>query len=197
MADPFLPKAPADIVRLIQQFPLAWVVSRDFQAAPLPLLAETDDQGSLVSLLGHMGRTNPLYASLSADPSALILFSGPAAYVTPRHMTDRNWGPTWNYAVVRVEAEISFVPDETDAAVAKLVAHMEAGHPEGWSVDELGDRFAGLARRIIAFRAAVSNISPKFKLGQDEKPRVFAEIVQGLHGEPIAAWMRAQQGAKD
>ncbi|WP_162806659.1 FMN-binding negative transcriptional regulator [Sphingosinicella terrae] len=195
MTDPFAPRTTSDILRLIREHPLAWVVAADFQAAPLPLLAETDAEGGIAALFGHMSRANPLHESLRRDPRALILFSGPDAYISPRFVSDPSWGPTWNYAVVSVETEVELVPEETGDAVARLARHLEGEQPDAWTVEALGPRYQDLIARIIAFRAHVRRVSPRFKLGQDETLRVFGEIVQKLGDAPVAGWMRGQRGS--
>ena len=76
----FEPRSDADLVRLIEEYPLAWVVSRGdagFGATPLPLLGETNAAGRIVSLFGHFALSNPQVAQLRAAPAATILFSGP------------------------------------------------------------------------------------------------------------------------
>ena len=55
----------------------------------------------------------------------------------------------------------------------------------------MGARYAELAVRVVAFRATVRETHARFKLGQDEKPRAFAEIVEGLGDAPLAHWMAA------
>ncbi len=55
----YLPRSHRDVVALVGTHPLAWVVSRDFQATLLPQLAETDNEGSLPALLGHIPVRNP------------------------------------------------------------------------------------------------------------------------------------------
>src|SRR3546814_1392265 len=50
----------------------------------------------------------PIAATLAADPRALFRFSGPHGYVSPESLTDRDWAPTWNFAVVRIEADVAF-----------------------------------------------------------------------------------------
>ncbi len=100
-----------DVVDLIAEYPLAWVCARRGRAAEaslLPLLVETDALGRPISLVGHMARRNPLVAALQADPHAMILFTGPQAYVSPELVSERRWAPTWNYAQLRIEAELRF-----------------------------------------------------------------------------------------
>lgn len=185
------PRSPQDIAALIAAHPLAWVVSSNFDATVLPLLAEFDALGELRSLVGHYARHNAQVAAFERDPSALILFGGPHGYVSPRLVSQPQWGPTWNYAVVRVRADIVFEPDGIDAALRRLVDHVE---PEGgWQVEQMGDRYQPMTRRVIAFRAAVRAVEATFKLGQDERPGTFAEIAAGHPNAALAAAMRAQR----
>lgn len=189
MSHPFDPRDPADSARLIADYPLGWLVSRQFNASPLPLLAETDDNGNVAALFGHCALGNPLVADFRAEPQGLILFNGPAAYVSPSLVSKPDWAPTWNYAVLRYRVEVEFVGDETHDAIERLVAAMEG---RNWSTARLGPRYAPMLTRIIAFRAHVRSIDPVFKLGQDESAQGFAEIVAGHPDRTLAAWMEGQ-----
>lgn len=193
-ANPFVPRDASDIAALIAQYPLAWVVSPG-TATPLPLLAETGADGEIVALFGHFARRNPQVALIERAPAAMILFQGPQAYVPARLVSKPDWGPTWNYAVLRFDVEIEFVPDETAASVERLAAVLEQGRPEPWTPDRMGERYAELTRHIIAFRAHVRGLDARFKLGQDESPQIFDEIVAGLDDRALADWMtRATRG---
>lgn len=188
------PRSEADLLRLIAEHPLAWVVSQGaagFAATPLPLLAETDDSGRLVSLLGHFALSNPQVEALRASPRAAILFSGPQGYISPELVSQPRWAPTWNYAVAHFEVDVQFVPEQNDLALERLVTKMEAGRKQPWSVAQMGDRYAQLAKRIIAFRAHVRSARGRFKLGQDERPETLAELLQKLDHPALVDWMRA------
>jgi transcriptional regulator len=190
----FLPGSARDVVALIAAHPLAWVVSRDFDATPLPLLAECDDEGRLVSLFGHCSRRNPQVAVLERDPAVLILFSGPQGYVSPTLVSNSQWGATWNYAAVRIVADLQFVPAETDASVRRLAEHLEADG--AWSVDAMGERYDLLIEHIVAFRATVRSCEATFKLGQDETDGTFAEIVRNHPNADLVRAMLAQAGSR-
>ena len=189
---PFQPRQDADIAALIDAYPLAWVLSGStgkMAATPLPLLAETDADGSTISLFGHFALSNPHVAQLQANARATILFMGPNGYIAPRLVSNPSWGPTWNYAVLRFETELRFVPEETDESVRRLAAFLERDRPDPWTPDDMGPRRAELAKRIVAFRARVIETHARFKLGQDENPQTFDEIVAGLDDAALAAWM--------
>ena len=191
MTSPFDAVANADVAALVEAYPLAWVVTQAdrFQATPLPMLLECDAAGVPRSLLGHFGRSNPQLADLATDPAALFLFTGPHGYISPALAGRSDWGPTWNYAIVRIEAEIALDARLNHAAVARLIEAMERGRPEPWSAAQLGARYETLIARIIAFRAPITRIDARFKLGQDEADAVFANIVDGLGTDPLGEWM--------
>ncbi|MSQ98457.1 MAG: hypothetical protein EXR85_04060 [Xanthomonadales bacterium] len=118
------------------------------------------------------------------------MFQGPNGYVSPRLVPDKTWAPTWNYILVRVTATVTFRPDQNDTALRRLVAKMEAGRADAWSVDEMGERYARIAGHITAFDADVTSIKATFKLGQDEKPAMFEGMLAGLEQPELLRWMR-------
>lgn len=185
--------ADADVRALIEAYPLAWVcggTSAAMESSLLPLIGVFDDAGRLVELIGHLMRSNPLHAALRDDPRATILFAGPQAYVSPEHARRRDWAPTWNYAQVKVGADIVFGSDLTEYALKVLIDAMEAGRPAPWGVEELGPRYDAMLDRIIGFRARVTRVSGKFKLGQDEDDATLGAILDALPDGDMAAWMR-------
>jgi transcriptional regulator len=193
MAEIFAPNSPADVVQLIAEFPLAWVVGTDFQATPLPLMAETDAAGAVVALVGHFARRNPQVAALQSDPRALILFQGPQGYISPRCVSKPAWGPTWNYAVARFDVRVNFVPEEIDEALRAMAAHLEGHRSDSWVPTEMGARYADMRRYIIGFRAHVQAAHATFKLGQDEDAATFAEITAALGETSLGRWMSTQR----
>jgi transcriptional regulator len=176
--------------RLVAEYPLAWLVSRRFNSSPLPLLAEVDDQGAIVALFGHCARSNPLCADFAEDAGGLVLFNGPAGYISPKLVSEPDWAPTWNYAVLRFTVEVEFVPDETRSSVERLLSHLEGDAPERWTTAELGARYERLLERIVAFRAQVRSCTPTFKLGQDERDDLFEEITAHHPNKALVEWMR-------
>ncbi|QDX27518.1 FMN-binding negative transcriptional regulator [Sphingomonas suaedae] len=183
----------ADVRALIEAYPLAWVCggsATPADASLLPLIGVFDDAGRLVELIGHLMRANPLYAALEDDPRATILFTGPQAYISPEHARRRDWAPTWNYAQVTVGAQVEFGSALTELSLKVLIDAMEAGRPDPWSVEELGPRYRAMLDRIIGFRARVTSLSGKFKLGQDEDSQTLDAILDALPDGDMTAWMR-------
>jgi transcriptional regulator len=189
MTNLYDPRDAADIAQLVAEYPLAWVISGDFHASPLPLIAETDDSGKIAALFGHCALRNALVADFRANPRGLVLFNGPAGYVPTSLLSKPDWAPTWNYAVLRFTVEVEFVGAETREAIERLVAKTEGG---AWSTASLGARYEAMLDQIIAFRAHVRSAEHSFKLGQDESAQSFAEITAGHSDRTLAEWMEGQ-----
>lgn len=196
--DIFAPKSDGQVLRLVLEHPLAWVISSEggtFRATPLPLRPRVGSDGRIEALEGHMARRNPLCAALQRDARALILFSGPQGYISPSWVSDRTWAPTWNYAVVQFLVTIAFdeTPARLEAHLDDLIGAMERGRPGAWQRSEMGARYEAIKHRIVPFEAKVVEQRAKFKLGQDERDTVFAEITTALgrtDSDALLAWMR-------
>ena len=174
---------PDDIDRLVAAHPFAQLVSVAGDrpvATPLPLLLERRDGEAW--LVGHLARANPQVALLRQRPRALAIFMGAQGYVSPSWMRDRTQAPTWNYQAVHFDVEVAFDEGEgaPHEALERLVAHMEQGRPDAWSSRDMGPRYGQLAKAVIAFRARIVATQGKFKLGQNERADVFADILAGL-----------------
>jgi transcriptional regulator len=195
--DIFAPKSEEQVLRLVLGNPLAWVVSLDegaLRATPLPLRPRVAD-GRIVALEGHLPRNHAQCLALQRDSRALILFSGPQGYISPSWVSDRTWAPTWNYAVAQFVVNVVFdeSPARLDAHLNDLVDAMEHGRPGAWRVPEMGARYETLRRRIIPFEATVVEQRAKFKMGQDERDVIFADITSALgRSDPdgLLAWMK-------
>jgi transcriptional regulator len=196
--DIFVPANDEQVLRLVLAHPLAWVVSNEgesFRASPLPLRPRVGSNGRIEALEGHMARSNVLCAALQRDARALILFSGPQGYISPSWVSDRTWAPTWNYTVVQFVVTVAFNEDPAwlDAHLADLAATMEKGRPRAWQPSEMGARYEKIKRMIVPFEAKVVEQRAKFKLGQDERDVIFADITAGLERDgsgDLLAWMR-------
>src|SRR3546814_18007496 len=93
-------------------------------------------EGRLTELVGHLMRSNPLCAALQAGGRATILFKGPDAYVSPEHAGVRDWGPTWNYAQIKVEADVQVDEALTEWSLQLLTDAMESGRSDERRVGE-------------------------------------------------------------
>ena len=191
--------SPADVTDLIAGYPLAWVCPRELSAGQpslLPLLAESDAQGNLVALIGHMARHNPLVPALTADPSAVLLFTGPQAYISTALVSEPSWAPTWNYAQLRIAATVRFEPDKGGEALQKLLDAPGHEAATGWTTAMMGARYAPMEQAIIAFRAEIVQLEGRFKLGQDERLDSLREIIAAHPDPDLVRWMSRFNAAR-
>ncbi|MEW6689016.1 MAG: FMN-binding negative transcriptional regulator, partial [Pseudomonadota bacterium] len=66
-------------------------------ASHLPVTVH--ERGSRIVIDMHMAKSNPQWKEF-LDDEALVIFSGPHAYVSPRWYEEKERVPTWNYAAV-------------------------------------------------------------------------------------------------
>ncbi len=163
------------------------------RAAPLPVLARPD-RGELVS---HLARANPMVADLArAGATVLVVFQGPAGYVTPRwYGRPEPVVPTFDHVSVHVRGRprLSEDPTEVLAVLGATVERFERDAPEPWRLDTDTQFVRGLAHGVVAFSVAVEEVQAEFKLSQnmplDEQRRVVAGFEATGRGE-LAAAMR-------
>jgi len=196
--DRFAPRSNQDVLRLVLDQPLAWVVSggvENLRSTLLPIRPVVDAEGRITALEGHFARSNDHFELLRKQPRALIQILGKHGYISPSWMQDKTQAPTWNYASVQFLVDVAFFEDAAaiETHLRDLVDTMETRRPNAWSVDQMGPRYHSLATRVIGFRARVLETRAKFKLGQDERDDVFRDITVGLaqYGDgELLQWMK-------
>lgn len=198
----YQPRDNDDIQALVDANPMAWIICQGpaaFAATPIPVQLRRDEQGRPSLLVGHFARGNPQLAQLAATPDAMVLLMGPHGYVSPSWFDDRTQAPTWNYtcAVFHVTVVLEDEPATITQRLEDLVEAMEAPHSRPWRTAEMGARYASLSRGVVGFHAPIHEVRASFKLGQDERDDVFADILAGLDagGErALVSWMERFAG---
>jgi transcriptional regulator len=127
-------------------------------------------------LRAHVARANPVWQEVAANPEALVIFQGPAAYISPtwypsKHETHRQV-PTYNYMVVHAHGRIVVRDDEAfvRGLVARLTRKMEAGEAVPWKMgDAPADYIAQMLGAIVGLEIEVTRLVGKWKLGQNKE----------------------------
>jgi len=164
-------------------------------ATHIPLLLARGE-GRFGTLYGHVARANP-HVSHFGEHEALVVFSGPHAYVSPTWYSDRTTNvPTWNYAAVHCYGVPMPSSEDQLEHLRHMVQRYEGARANGWSVDELKPEMReSLPRAVTTLRMEITRIEGKAKLSQN-KPRVERErVIEGLKaaGEmKLAARMQAE-----
>jgi len=137
-------------------------------------------RGPFGTLRAHVARANPVWREAGAAPDTLVIFQGPAAYISPtwypsKHETHRQV-PTWNYIVVHAHGRIVVHDDEAfvRGLVARLTRKMEAGEPAPWKMgDAPPDYISQMLGAIVGIEIEVTKLTGKWKLSQN---KVAADI---------------------
>jgi transcriptional regulator len=171
-------------------------------ASHLPLLLErpTGPHGTLV---GHMARANPQWREAGGQ-TALAIFSGPHAYISPTWYEADQVVPTWNYTAVHAYGRVQIVEDEDVLVeiVQETVRAYEQAMPWPWSFDPSSTFVKRLLTQIVGFRIEVEKIEGKWKLNQnhpvERRQRVVRALQQrgGENAQAVAAMMQAMLPAE-
>ena len=149
-------------------------------ASHVPVMVEYD--GPQLHLLAHLARPNPQLADL-ADAEALVIFSGPHAYISPSWYEGGPAVPTWNYADVHAYGRVRLVEERVwlRRLVRRLSERHEAANPAPWRMHDLPERYLeGMLNGIVGLDIAVSRLEGKYKLSQNrppgDRPRIIAAL---------------------
>jgi transcriptional regulator len=185
----------ADVMRA---HPFASLISDDDDGVPfathLPLVLRESTDGELV-LLGHCAKANPHWRFLSARPQALVIFTGPQAYLSPSVYPDLARVPTWNYIAVHciVSSKLVEAAADKDALLKQLIGQHEPAYAEQWQSLDEGFK-SRMLNGIVGFELSVSSLQCKIKLNQHRPESHAAMLSHYSAGTPeeqaLSVWMQ-------
>ena len=161
---------------------MPWVIHR-----------ERGDQGTLE---GHIAKANSGHTAnldLAGDQrlQALVIFTGPDAYISPTwYVSKAEHGkvvPTWNYVAVHVYGKARFTTDQQFLGrhLEQLVATHEAGRPAPWAVgDAPRDYIERQMQAIVGVELAIDRIEGKWKMSQNRPAQDVAGVIENLRKSP-------------
>jgi len=196
---------PAVCYDLIDRFGFATVVSSSADApevSHLPLLLDRRVAGR-ERLVGHVARANSHWNRFDGAATALAIFHGPHAYVSPSWYTNHPAVPTWNYAVVHVHG----TPEVLDAGATweilqRLVEQYESARENRWDAELTADYVDRMLREIVGFEMGIARMEAKFKLSQNRESGDRVGTMAGLESEGhhesrvVAEFMRGYYARK-
>lgn len=162
------------------------------QATQLPFLVRQAGHG--LRLLAHMAKANPHwhdFAAGAAPAQGLAIFTGPHAYISPRHYERPNSVPTWDYVAVHARGRMHLLEGREEKLEALRL--LSAQHDPGWLPAFERHPGAAVERRlnaIVAFELRVDRLEGRYKLSQDRSPTEKARIADALSAEPDTATQR-------
>lgn len=150
---------------------------------------------------GHIMRKTDHHKAFCTNPNALVVFTGPSAYVSASWYSNPQTGSTWNYMSVHVQGELNFMSnDELIALMRKFTLKFEAGNTESQTIyDNLPDHFLNqMMSAIVGFEIKIEHLENVFKLSQNRDEQSYINIIskleaQGGNAALIAAEMKKRK----
>ena len=167
---------------------VGWLVTADDDATPqatlLPLMWERN------TVVMHMAKANPHWRQIRPEQPALVIVTGPDAYITPSwYAAKAEHGkvvPTWNYTAVHLlgTASVHHEPDWLRTAVSDLTELHEGVRSEPWRITDAPDEFIeGQLRAIVGVEVTIDHVEAKAKLSQNRSEADQMGVIDGLLGE--------------
>ena len=149
-------------------------------ATHLPFLLERT-AGQYGCLIGHMARANPQWHQIGHQ-TALAIFSGPHAYISPTWYEADLVVPTWNYVAVHAYGRAEIIEDRATLLeiVQRSVSVYEGSMPRPWSFDGTATFIERLLGQIVGFRIVIDKIEGKWKLNQNQPVERRKKVMRAL-----------------
>ena len=146
----------------------------------LPFLLDTT-VAELGCLVGHMARANPQWNQFSHQ-TALAVFSGPHAYISPTWYEAEHVVPTWNYIAVHAFGRVEVIEDRAELLeiVRKSASVYERSMPRPWSFDAKATFIEKLLAQIVGFRLVIDRLEGKWKLNQNQPAERREKVIRAL-----------------
>src|SRR5260370_2331693 len=152
----------------------------------IPLILDPEP-GPFGTLRGHVAKANPQWRDSLPHVSALAIFEGPSAYISPSwYPSKEETGrvvPTYNYVVVHAHGRLSTYTDPArlEQHLRILTAQHEASFPIPWTIDDAPPEFfAAQLNAIVGIEIAIERLEGKWKVSQNRTPADRAGVVAGL-----------------
>lgn len=150
-------------------------------ATQIPILFEERD-GELF-LQGHIMRNTDHHKAFIENPNALIVFTGPSAYVSASWYSNPHIGSTWNYMSIHADGQMNFMsPEWLIQFMRKLTLKFEKGSKNSLTIyDNLPDTFLNkMMPAIVGFELKAEKIDNVFKLSQNRDEKSYLNIISKL-----------------
>ena len=176
------------LLAFLEDYPFAFLTGSDAAgnqvATQIPMLMEERD-GELY-LQGHVMCNTDHHKAFKDNPKALLVFTGPSAYVSASWYSNPQMGSTYNYMSVHISGQMQFMSD--DALVQfmkKLTLKFEKGNTQSPTIyDNLHDGYVSkMMPAIVGFEIKAAQIGNVFKLSQNRDEASYLNIITQLEAQ--------------
>jgi transcriptional regulator len=153
-------------------------------ATQIPFLVEERD-GELY-FQAHIMRNTDHHKAFMENRNALLVFTGPNAYVSASWYTNPQIGSTWNYMSVHIQGQIRWMSgNELIELMRKLTLKFEKGNQDSLTIyDNLPDEFLQkMMPAIVGIEIKADKMDHVFKLSQNRDEKSYLNIMSKLEEE--------------
>jgi transcriptional regulator len=152
-------------------------------AVHVPFLV-TERSGESIRIECHIARANPLHNLVGSGCKALLICSGPDAYISPDWYGSSNQVPTWTYAAVHVTGTACILAESSLLGhVDRLSAQFEArlAPKKPWTSAKMDEaRRSAMLGAIVGIAIDVEEIAGSKKFVQHKPEAEQAGAIAGL-----------------
>ncbi len=168
-------------IAFMQRYSFATIVSvKDALpvATHLPFLVkQVSDE---IILLSHFAKANPQSKDI-LNNNALVIFTEPHAYISPKNYEKVESVPTWNYLAVHAYGKCMLLDEEEnkEALLKETIKYYDADYLKQWEV--LPDQYKqNMMKGIVAFQIVVDDLQAKSKLSQNRTEKERENVINAL-----------------
>lgn len=150
-------------------------------ATQIPVLVE--ERNGELFVQGHIMRNTDHHKAFVENPNALVVFTGPSAYVSASWYSDPKTGSTWNYMSVHVTGQVRFMTNEQLVELMrKFTLKFEGGNTQSETIyDNLPNTFLDkMMPAIVGFEIKAEFVDNVFKLSQNRDEQSYDNIISKL-----------------
>jgi transcriptional regulator len=168
-------------IAFMQRYSFATIVSvKDGipVATHLPFLVQQKDDKIILS--SHFAKANPQSADI-INTNALVIFTEPHAYISPKNYEKEQNVPTWNYLAVHAYGKCVLLDGEENKTtlLKETIKYYDAEYLKQW--DNLTDDYKKkMMNGIVAFQIVVDDLQAKAKLSQNRTEKERENIINSL-----------------
>jgi len=169
------------IIDFMKQFSFATIITAKDNfpiATHLPFLVSVKD-GNVV-LTSHFARANEHWTDIEKN-KALVIFSEPHAYISPRNYEKELNVPTWIYISVHAYGQGKVITEieKTFEVLEATIDNYETSYKQQW--ENLPEDYKlKLSKGIVAFEIVVTDLQAKKKLSQNRTDAERQKIITSL-----------------
>lgn len=173
-------------LKFIEEFPFA-VLTGSFSngkqvATQIPFIL-VEKEGELY-IQGHIMKHTDHFNAFTENKQALVIFTGPNAYVSASWYKNPHQGSTWNYMSVQISGELNFLSkNELRELMRKMTLKFEHQNQNSPTiVDNLDtDYIDTMFEVIVGIELKLDQVQPIFKLSQNKDEYTYLTIIEKLN----------------